>query len=98
MAADRLIKQRNSLLKQGEIDKANIIDAQIAKTIAEEGRIKASMFRKFCNPNRSSVLSEMWQLKKKSRIRETSNLSTDADCRTDTILERLRDLSKKLKK
>ena len=34
---------------------------------------------------------------KKSRIRETSNLSTDADRRTDTILERLRDLSKKKK-
>ena len=32
-------------------------------------------------------------IKKKSRIRETSNLSTDADRRTDTILERLRDLS-----
>ena len=32
---------------------------------------------------------------KKSRIRETSNLSTDADRRTDTILERLHDLSKK---
>ena len=32
---------------------------------------------------------------KKSRIRETSNLSTDADCRTDTILESLRDLSRK---
>ena len=30
---------------------------------------------------------------KKSRIRETKNLSTDADSRTDTILERLRDLS-----
>ncbi len=30
-------------------------------------------------------------------IRETSNLSTDADCRTDTILESLRDLSKKKK-
>ena len=28
---------------------------------------------------------------KKSRIRETKNLSTDADRRTDTILERLRD-------
>ena len=27
---------------------------------------------------------------KKSRIRETKNLSTDADSRTDTILERLR--------
>ena len=33
----------------------------------------------------------------KSRIRETSNLSTDADRRTDTILERLRDLSIKKK-
>ena len=30
--------------------------------------------------------------KKKSRIRETPTLSTDADSRTDTILERLRDL------
>ena len=30
---------------------------------------------------------------KKSRIRETKNLSTDADSRTDTILQRLRDLS-----
>ena len=29
---------------------------------------------------------------KKSRIRETPILSTDADSRTDTILERLRDL------
>ena len=29
----------------------------------------------------------------KSRIRETKNLSTDADSRTDTILERLSDLS-----
>ena len=29
----------------------------------------------------------------KSRIRETKNLSPDADSRTDTILERLRDLS-----
>ena len=34
-------------------------------------------------------------LKKKSRIRETSNLSTDADRRTDTILEILRDLYRK---
>ena len=34
-------------------------------------------------------------LLKKSCIRETSNLSTDADRRTDTILERLSDLSKK---
>ena len=31
--------------------------------------------------------------KKKSRIRETKNLSTDADRRTNTILKRLHDLS-----
>ena len=35
---------------------------------------------------------------KKSRMRETKNLSTDADRRTDTILERLRDLSTILEK
>ena len=34
-------------------------------------------------------------LDKKSRIRETPTLSTDADRRTDTNLKRLRDLSKK---
>ena len=34
-------------------------------------------------------------IKKKSRIRETKNLSTDADRRTDTILDSLRDLSRK---
>ena len=35
---------------------------------------------------------------KKSRIRETPTLSTDADSRTDTNLKRLRDLSLKQKK
>ena len=34
---------------------------------------------------------------KKLRIRETKNLSTDADSRTDTILERLHDKMKKNK-
>ena len=34
----------------------------------------------------------------KSRIRETKNLSTDADSRTDTIFERLIDLSEKKEK
>ena len=35
--------------------------------------------------------------KKKSSLRETKNLSTDADSKTDTILERLRDLSERIK-
>ena len=34
---------------------------------------------------------------KKSRIRDTSNLSTDADCRTDKILESLHYLSRRKK-
>ena len=34
----------------------------------------------------------------KSRIRETPTLSTDADSKTDTILERLRDLPIRTKK
>ena len=42
-------------------------------------------------------LSQTNFILKKSRIRETKNLSTDADSSTDTILERLRDLSKKKK-
>ena len=70
-AADGLIKQRNKFLKQGEIDKSHHIDAKI---ISEEGRIKASMFRKFCNPNKSNVLSEMWQLKKKLFPKKPSTL------------------------
>ena len=44
------------------------------------------------------LLHNNQSLSKKSCIRETKNLSTDADNRTDTILERLRDLSKKNKK
>ena len=35
------------------------------------------------------------KLNKKSRIRETKNLLTNADRRTDTILERLREEEKK---
>ena len=39
------------------------------------------------------VIGLFTNIPEKSRIRETSNLSTDADRRTDTILERLHDLS-----
>ena len=42
-----------------------------------------------------SGIADMQKLKLKSRIRETKNLSSDAVSRTDTILKRLRDLSKK---
>ena len=42
---------------------------------------------------------KLWLSEKKSRIWKTKKLSIDADSRTDTILERLCDLSpKKMKK
>ena len=77
-AADKLISERNKLLRQGHVKESRALDVTIAKLISEEGSIRAHTF-------------------KKSRIRETSNLSTDADRRTDTILESLRDLCKKNK-
>ena len=55
-AADR---QRNKLVKQGKISESKVLYAQIAKTISEEGRLKASMFKRYCDQNASGVLSEM---------------------------------------
>ena len=40
----------------------------------------------------SFIFREIENRQKKSRIRETKNLSTDKDSRTNTILERLHDL------
>ena len=56
--------------------------------------LKAMLFQLMYRHIFASVLVKY---KQKSRIRETSNLSTDADRRTDTILKRLRDLSQKKK-
>ena len=46
---------------------------------------------------KSEGVAEVQAVKKKSRIRETSNLLTAADCRTATILESLRNLSREKK-
>ena len=48
--------------------------------------------------DRSQTILYVPDRSQKSRIRETSNISTDADSRTDTISKRLHDLSKKNKK
>ena len=54
----------------------------LISTIINQWKIPPDIFEYFL---RSDALC------KKSRIRETKNLSTDADSRTDTILERLHD-------
>ena len=64
-AADRLIGQRNNLLKQGKVEESKVLNVKIAQIISEEGRSKALMFRKYCDQNGSGVMSEMWKLKKK---------------------------------
>ena len=64
-ASDRLISQRNKLLKQGKTQESKCLYAQIAKIISEEGRTKSLMFQKYCDRNESTALSEMWKLKKK---------------------------------
>ena len=73
-AADRLIGQRNRMLKQGKIEELKILDADIARTISEEGRAKAFMFKKFCDRNQSGVMSEMWKLKKSLFPKKASTL------------------------
>ena len=73
-ASDRLISQRNKLLKLGKTQESKYLDAQIAKIISEEGRKKALMFQKFCDKNESTVLSEMWSLKKKLFPKKSTTL------------------------
>ena len=73
-AADRLISQKNKLLKQGKITEAKTLDAQIAIQISEEGRTKANMFKKYTDTNGSIVLSEMWKLKKRLFPKKASML------------------------
>ena len=54
------------------------------------------VYRIGLHPTGYSVLLNDYQipfLTKKSRIQETKNLSTNADSRTDTIYERMRNLS-----
>ena len=62
--ADRLISERNKLVKNGQIDKSRSLDVKIARMISEEGRKKANMFQQFTDNDSSKCLSEMWKLKK----------------------------------
>ena len=60
-----MIGQRNKLIKQGRLEECKQLDVQIVIQISKEGRLKANMFRNYFEKNKSGVLSEMWQLKKK---------------------------------
>ena len=61
--AERLIGQRNKLLKQGEIQKAHSLDVTIASIISEENIKKALMFKKYMNKGETQPVSDMWKLK-----------------------------------
>ena len=63
-AADKMITERNALVRQGNFKESNILDVKIAGIISEEGRKKAIMFEKYTDNNTSACLSEMWKMKK----------------------------------
>ena len=64
-AADKMITERNRLVRMERFNESKILDVKIAKMISEEGRIKAFMFKKYTDNSSSQCLSEMWKLKKK---------------------------------
>ena len=61
-----------------------------------KGKVKSTTSS--TSEKKSVYTSNKEMLINKSRIRETSNLSTDANSRTDTNFESLRDLSRRKKK
>ena len=63
-AADKLISERNKLLRQGNIKDSKNLDVKIAQIISEEGRVRAFMFKKYTDTSHSACLSEMWKIKK----------------------------------
>ena len=63
--ADCLIGKRNKFLKQGNIEQASILDAQIAQTIFKENRAKSFMFKKYMDKGETQPVSEMWKMKQR---------------------------------
>ena len=72
-SADKLISERNKLIKRGCKDTSNL-DAQIATIISKEGMKKATMFKKYTDTNMSGAVSQMWKLKKSLFPKKTSSL------------------------
>lgn len=75
-AAEKMITERNKLLRQGKIKETRHIDVKIAKIISEEGRHKALMFEKYTDNSTSVCLSEMWKMKKSLFPKKTPTLPT----------------------
>ena len=77
--ADKLISQRNSILKDSNtnnIDELEHLNVKIANTIAEEERLKCHVMKNFCGQNGSVNVSEMWKIKKKLWPNKASTLPT----------------------
>ena len=68
-SASKLINERNKVIKieGSESEKIKKLDQDISEILAEEGRSKAYMFRKYCDKGNTLKVSEMLKLKKKLR-------------------------------
>ena len=72
--ADKMITERNKLVKQGRLEESRKLEVKITDIIAEEGRTKAFMFKKYMNTDGSACLSEMWKVKKSLFPKKTPTL------------------------
>ena len=83
-AADKHIKERNSLKKKQEDGLINNeeevtlkdLELEIANIIANEEKEKAYKFKKYCAKNGSVSVKEMWNLKKKLWPKKTQSNPT----------------------
>ena len=71
--ADKLITQRNKLIRQ-DVKDTQGLDAQIAEIISKEGMQKALMFEKYTDTNIYGAVSKIWKLKKSLFPKKPSTL------------------------
>ena len=95
-AADKIISERNKLVRHGRIKESRILDGKIAKIISEEGRSKAIMFNKFTDNNMSACLSEMWKMKKSIFPKKTQTLPSSKINYQGRLVSELSELTKLL--
>ena len=73
-AADKLISERNTLVRLGKIKESTTIDVKIAGMISEEGRKWAFMLTKYTDTSYSACMSGMWKILRDKYPKKTPTL------------------------
>ena len=93
--ADKLISERNNMIKNGIMDTSKI-DARIADIISEEDMKKACMFKKYTDTRQSGAVSDMWKLKKQLFPKKLVSLPSAKYNYQNQIISHPKDLTKSL--